>query len=218
VSAQITGASLGEVWENSLALFATGEGERFASQRGPCSEVSDVILQAPVGDPAQDISSMYPREFVALVDTYARGFLPSREPLSTVSRRLYHWPHITDDGHAELDQVARLVDQLRTNPVSRFNVVGLWDPATDPSLQNPVSPITCNFRLRHGQLDGTLVARTVDAWIGAFPMFVGFARLLRYVASRIEATAGRALFHVFSYHVYDMDLPVVRRAAATLAR
>ena len=42
----------------------------------------------------------------------------------------------------------------------------------------------------------------------------GWSRWL--IAGRIDARPGHALFHIFSYHVYDMDLPLVRRVAAEL--
>jgi len=53
------------------------------------------------------------------------------------------------------------------------------------------------------------MVRTVDAWMGAFPMFVGFAALHRSLAESTGRGIGGVSFFVLSYHVYELDLPMV---------
>jgi hypothetical protein len=209
----ISSTSIARAWEASLPLFLDDQLlVAFSSQRGPCREIADVVVEAPFQADSDCASALYPPEYSGLIDTYAAGFLgeaPAEE--SNVSRRLYKWKKRGDSD--SLNQVERAIGLLRAHENTRFNILGFWDPTVDPDLPNPVSPIACNFRLRSGTLDATLVARTVDAWLGAFPMFIALSRLTRYVASRSQVNLGVFTAVMFSYHVYDLDLPIVREAA-----
>lgn len=215
----VSADSIAGVWEKSLRLFEDDRDlVRFDSQRGPCIEAADVVLDAGVVSTGQDISDLYPAAFHPLVESYAAGFLDSPPGNNaTVSDRLYRWPRAgAGDQPTSLNQVDRAIALLRETPNTRYGIIGFWDPSRDSYLANPVAPLVGHLRLRSNGLCGTLVARTMDAWLGGFPMFVGFAELLRKVARAVDAHPGRACFVLGSYHVYEMDLPVVRAAIAAI--
>lgn len=207
----IKGQSIAEAWEASILLFQTDENLlRFNSQRGPCVEVQDVLFDIELSAPGRDLSPLYPAEFHSLVDSYASGFLnesPGRE--STLAARLYRWESGPDPvGH--IDQFDRSVRLLRDRPNTRYNVLSFWDPAIDATVSNPVSPLIAQVQTRHDALSGTLFARTVDAWLGGFPMLVGFARLIRRLAVKADLRPDSMRILAGSYHVYEMDLPILQ--------
>jgi len=204
-----------DAWHDSLRAFVyQTDLVRYDSMRGPCSEVQDALIRIRRPLAAPMISEHYPGELRSLVDGYAAGFLNHPDVQgSTVSERLYAWGRHTRGG-AGIDQVARAEAALRNEPESRFTILTFWDPAVDPGLENPVSPLVASLRVRDGALGSTLTARSVDAWLGAFPMLIGFASLVGEVAARLELEPGPATYLFLSYHLYDVDLPVVRGLVA----
>ena len=210
---------ISDAWEESLALFSEPSRlNRFDSMRGPCVEYEDLLIRVlnPRGD--ELISPLYPTAFKTFVKSYADGFLGKESARSsTVSQRLYSWrrrPQADDDINFRdpLDQISRTITMLREHPESRYNIVGFWDPDIDLDLPNPVSPLTAYFRVREKKLHSTLMVRSVDAWLGAFPMFVGFSMLHERLAKLSDNSVGPIAFFILSYHVYEMDLPVLQRS------
>jgi hypothetical protein len=214
----ITADSIARGWEESLLLFgASGSLIRFNSQRGPCVEVQNILFDIKLTDPEHDVSSWYPAEFHSLIDGYASGFLnksPGRD--STLAERLYRWESGPDGPHP-IDQVDRAARLFAEHPNTRYNVLSFWDPARDADLTNPVSPLVAQLQMRHDELSGTLFARTVDAWLGGFPMLVGFAQLVRRLSADTGARPGSMRVLAGSYHVYEMDLPILRSIGGTVA-
>lgn len=204
-----------DAWHESLRAFVHQPNlVRYDSMRGPCNEAQDALIRIrrPLAEPM--ISEHYPAELRSLVDAYTAGFLNDPNVHgSTVSERLYRWGRHARGG-AGINQVARAEVALRNEPESRFTILTFWDPAVDSGLENPVSPLVASLRVRDGALASTLTARSIDAWLGAFPMFVGFASLVREVATRVELEPGPATYLFLSYHLYDIDLPVVRSLVA----
>lgn len=207
----ISGDSIARAWEKSLALFDSSSGlVRFNSQRGPCVELQDVLFDVKLSAPENDISPWYPVEFHSLADGYSSGFL-NEEPGSdsTLAERLYRWESRPGSGE-KINQVDHAVRLLIDHPNTRYNVLSFWDPRTDVRIANPVSPLAAHLSMRQSRLSGTLFARTVDAWLGGIPMFVGFARLVRRLAAEVHAEAESMRILVGSYHVYEMDLPILQ--------
>jgi len=203
--------TIAAAWHESVrALLHRAELVRYDSLRGACSEAHDVMIQIRQPQAEPIISPDYPAELVALVDSYTAGFLGHPDVRgSTASDRLYAWGARFGGGPG-INQVARAEIALRDVPESRSTILGFWDPAVDPRLENPVSPLVASLRIRGGFISSTLVARSVDAWLGAFPMFVGFIALVGRVSERLGCRVGPATFVFLSYHLYDLDLPVAR--------
>lgn len=118
--------------------------------------------------------------------------------------RLRGWEPDQDD-RGPIDQLALVVDKLRTNPLDRQAVVSIWDPALD---NEPSKDIPCNnwlsFSSRNGYLDLHVAIRSNDViwgWSGinAFE----WSALLEIVAGLLGLEAGRLHFSTTSFHIYD---------------
>ena len=214
--------SISDAWEATLDLFSEPKRlNRFDSMRGPCVEYEDLLIKISKPRHNEPISALYPSAFKTFVNSYADGFLGGEAARhSTVSQRLYSW-QLRDTKKMQvadktLDQIARAVDNLKEHPESRYNIVGFWDPQIDPDLPNPVSPLAAYFRIRSHALHSSLMVRSVDAWLGAFPMFVGFSMLHDHLARMTNNDQGSIAFFILSYHVYEMDLPVIQMMRSDL--
>ncbi len=209
--ASVAGDSIEEAWEKSLLLFGNALTlNRFDSERGPCIELEDVTIRSasPACEPR---STVYPESFRPFIEIYSDGFFGQNvTEASTIAERLYRWPKRSSKKNAPaLDQIAHAGKVLREKPGSRYNIVSFWDPNTDTRIANPVSPLVASFRVRSGRLNSTLCVRSIDAWLGALPVFVGFARLHSQLAQETACHAGFLTFFVLSYHLYEMDLMVI---------
>lgn len=201
--------TLGEAWVESLKLFFKSKHlHRYDSMKGPCLEIEDVIFD--VLNPARlpQVSNIFPTHFHALIDDFTEKLTDKQVGhVSTTNNRLYQWSK--RDG-TKLDQVAKIIEALQLHPESRHCIIGFWDPDIDFFSDQPISPLVAYIRIRKGKLHSTVVARSVDAWLGAVPILVGFANLQSSLAQAVNITIGSINFHALSYHIYETDLPVVK--------
>lgn len=203
--------TIGHAWLDSLRLFLDVDNStRYDSARGPCFEVRDLAIT--IRSPSTDRHVPgFPEPFEALTDDFVDRFMDRDSGRhSTLARRLYHWPR--KDG-SDFDQVDHARKVVREDPETRFNIVSVWDPNKDPGAENPVSPLVAAFQVRPSRgvyrLHATLMVRTLDAWLGAVPMLVGFSTLQAHLAESANCRVGGLTVFVLSYHVYEMDMPIV---------
>jgi hypothetical protein len=212
----ITGNSLSEAWRSSLRLFLQPRDlTRLDTARGPCFELRDVAIR--IEEPGLPTSVPgFPDVNLPLIQSFAARFLDSADGRnSTLAARLYRWPTAGSQAHVTFDQIAHARDLIATHPEARFNIVSVWDPTLDPLSPHPVSPLLASFHVRAGatatrpRLHATLVVRALDAWLGAVPMFGGFAALQEDLARTSTYDVGTLTLFILSYHVYELDMPTV---------
>jgi hypothetical protein len=129
----------------------------------------------------------------------------------------WRWRSHFSDGKDDLDQLARIIELLRTNPQDRRVVLSMWDPAVDLGQEGADFP--CNtqvyFRTRrvpddYTYLDMTVMCRSNDAIWGAYGAnAVHFSVLHEFVAAACGFQVG--ILHQLSnnLHAYDEALEKV---------
>lgn len=119
--------------------------------------------------------------------------------------RAGYGPRMRNYGETGLDQLARIVDDLTTNPLSRQAVIEIADMGVD---QHPGKDIPCTrsiqFLSREGRLNVTVTMRSNDVmwgWSGinAFEWSV----VQEIVASMLGINVGTLTFNAGSFHLYD---------------
>lgn len=215
--------SISQAWIEGLRLFRTEQLSRYDSRLGPCLEIENFFVRVRQPRPDEDLTRLYPNVLSSVIDSYAGGFLdPNNAENSTNSKRLYEWRKGVDGGLSStgndrmLNQISRVIDRLIKKPESRQNIVAFWDPEIDWGHPNPVAPLIATFQARSARLHSTLVVRSVDAYLGTVPMFLGFVKLHYRIAQAAQLQPASSSFLVWSYHLYEMDLPriedVIERA------
>lgn len=135
--------------------------------------------------------------------------------------RIRHW-HVGDDVYGEryVDQVAHVVDLLKTDPLSRRAVIAIYDPTIDTE---PGKDIPCNeflqFQSRLGELHLTVTVRSNDVmwgWSGinAFE----WSTLQEIVASVLGISVGTLTFNIGSLHIYQQHWAKARRIEEAVDR
>lgn len=208
--------SISTAWIKGLRLFKATELNRYDSRLGPCVEIENFFVRIRNPRANEDLTRLYPSSLSSVIDSYVGGFLdPENVENSTNSKRLYEWRKGADSDVAaisedkKLNQISRVIERLVNEPGSRQNIVAFWDPEIDWQHPNPVAPLIASFKASSAGLHSTLIVRSVDAYLGTLPMFLGFVKLHDRIARESGITTGSTSFLVWSYHLYEMDLPAI---------
>ena len=122
------------------------------------------------------------------------------------------WP--TPDGR-HVDQVAQVIEQIRTNPDSRRHVISAWNVADVPDMALPPCHTLIQFYVANGRLSCQLYQRSGDVFLGV-PFNIASYALLTHMVAQVTGlevgdfvhTLGDA--HLYSNHVEQARLQLTR--------
>jgi thymidylate synthase len=107
------------------------------------------------------------------------------------------------------DQVAWVIDRLRTDPETRSATITTFQPLADTSYIPCVSLL--DFWIAQGRLELVVYAHSLDFGKKAYGNLVELARLQHEVAAAVAAPTGSLVVHAKSAHVYEPELETMRR-------
>lgn len=114
-----------------------------------------------------------------------------------------------------IDQIARLVDQIRRNPDSRRLIVSAWNPAEVDDMALPPCHTLFQFYVAEGRLSCQLYQRSADIFLGVPFNIASYALLTLMVAQVCELQPGDFIHtlgdaHLYSNHLEQADLQLSR--------
>ncbi|WP_323849408.1 thymidylate synthase [Billgrantia pellis] len=122
------------------------------------------------------------------------------------------WP---DPRGGHVDQIAKLLEQVRTNPRSRRLIVSAWNPALVDEMALPPCHCLFQFYVAEGRLSCQLYQRSADIFLGVPFNIASYALLTRMIAqvSGLEPgdfvhTLGDA--HLYLNHLEQAELQLAR--------
>jgi thymidylate synthase len=126
------------------------------------------------------------------------------------------WP--TPDGR-HVDQIARIIDQIKQDPDSRRHVISAWNPADIDDMALPPCHTLCQFYVADGKLSLQLYQRSADVFLGV-PFNIASYALLTHMVAHVTGlepgefvhTLGDA--HLYSNHVDQARLQLTREPRA----
>lgn len=115
----------------------------------------------------------------------------------------------------EVDQVARLVDDIRNSPDSRRMIVSAWNPVDVPHMALPPCHTLWQVRIIDGRLNLQLYQRSADMFLGV-PFNIASYALLLVMLSHVTGyepgvfvhSIGDA--HIYANHVDQVKLQLSR--------
>jgi thymidylate synthase len=110
------------------------------------------------------------------------------------------------------DQIAWVVERLRTDPAARDAAITTFMPLTDTSYVPCVSLL--DFWLPDGAVEVLVYAHSLDFGKKAYGNLVELARLQHLVAGELGVPVGRLVLHVKSAHVYESERALMERLVA----
>ncbi len=119
----------------------------------------------------------------------------------------------TPDG-STIDQIARVVAQLRKNPDSRRHIVTAWNPAEVESMALPPCHALFQFFVLDGELSCQLYQRSADLFLGVPFNIASYALLTCMMAQICGLKPGDFVLTFGDLHLYDNHLEQARTQLA----
>jgi thymidylate synthase len=116
---------------------------------------------------------------------------------------------VTADGR-HIDQLAELLDEIRTHPSSRRQIVTAWNPGDLPAMA--LAPCHCLFQtaVAGGRLHLQLYQRSCDVFLGLPFNIASYALLLAILAQQSGLEPGELIWTGGDTHIYTNHLDQVR--------
>ena len=129
------------------------------------------------------------------------------------------WP--APDGR-HVDQIANLVEGLKTNPLSRRHIVSAWNPALVDEMALPPCHCLFQFHVADGRLSCQLYQRSADIFLGVPFNIASYALLTMMVAQVVDLAPGDFVHTLGDAHIYSNHFEQARlqlsRTPKTLPR
>lgn len=117
------------------------------------------------------------------------------------------WP--TPSGET-IDQIAQVIEQIKTNPDSRRLIVSAWNTADIPKMA--LAPCHCLFQfyVADGKLSCQLYQRSADLFLGVPFNIASYALLTMMIAQVTELEVGEFVHTFGDVHIYKNHLDQVK--------
>ncbi len=110
------------------------------------------------------------------------------------------WPN--PDG-GTIDQLAGVIDQIRTNPDSRRLIVSAWNPAQVDAMKLPPCHTMFQFQVMQGRLSCQLYQRSADIFLGV-PFNIASYAILTHLVAQVTGLEVGEFIHTFGdVHLYE---------------
>jgi thymidylate synthase len=122
------------------------------------------------------------------------------------------WP-TPDGGH--VDQIAKVIESIRTNPDSRRHIVSAWNVADVDSMALPPCHTMFQFYVADGKLSCQLYQRSADVFLGVPFNIASYALLTHMMAQQCDLDVGDFIWtggdcHLYSNHMEQVALQLSR--------
>jgi thymidylate synthase len=120
----------------------------------------------------------------------------------------------TADGRS-VDQIAQVVEQLRTNPDSRRIILSAWNVAELPRMRLQPCHVFCQFYVAAQRLSCQMYQRSADVLLGVPFNIAGYALLTHMLAQQCDLVPGEFIWtggdcHLYVNHLEQADLQLSR--------
>ncbi len=101
-----------------------------------------------------------------------------------------------------INQIARVVESIRTNPDSRRHIVNAWNVSDLDRMALPPCHMFFQFYVAAGRLSCQLYVRSNDLFLGAPFNIAEYALLLHMMAQQCDLEPGELVYTIGDAHIY----------------
>lgn len=145
----------------------------------------------------------------AKASTDASGLSPTdMGPMYGFQWRHFGAPHLLNEGDVGggvgvgVDQLAWVLNEIKTNPSSRRLVVSAWNPVDLPRMALPPCHVMFQFFVREGRLSCMMTQRSADVGLGLPFNIASYALLTHLVAHATELEPEELVVSIGDAHIY----------------
>src|SRR3990172_7199165 len=117
-------------------------------------------------------------------------------------------------GGQTIDQIAQVIEQLKTNPHSRRLIVSAWNVAEIEAMALPPCHLLFQFYVANGRLSCQLYQRSADVFLGVPFNIASYALLTLMFAQACGLAAGEFVHTFGDVHLYLNHLDQARQQLA----
>jgi thymidylate synthase len=121
------------------------------------------------------------------------------------------WPTPQGD---KIDQISKVIEQIRTQPDSRRHIVSAWNVAEVDRMALPPCHLLFQFYVAEGRLSCQLYQRSADVFLGVPFNIASYALLTRMMAQVCDLEPGDFVLTFGDAHLYANHLEQARRQLA----
>lgn len=123
-----------------------------------------------------------------------------------------HWTGQSSSGEArEIDQLAQVVEEIRTNPDSRRLLVNAWNVSDVQDMALPPCHLLFQFWVGNGELSCSMYQRSCDVFLGLPFNIASYALLTHMIAAVTDLAVGDLIVSLGDAHVYSNHMEQVNR-------
>lgn len=111
---------------------------------------------------------------------------------------------------SSVDQIAEVVESIKTNPDSRRHIVSAWNVADLPEMALPPCHLLFQFYVAEGRLSCQLYQRSADVFLGVPFNIASYAMLTMMMAQVTGLRVGEFIHTFGDAHLYDNHLEQAR--------
>ena len=109
-----------------------------------------------------------------------------------------------------VDQIANVINEIKTNPTSRRLIVSAWNPKDIPAMALPPCHLLFQFFVSGSNLDAIWYQRSIDIGLG-LPFNIASYALLTYIIASITGLTPRTLkFFGGDTHIYNNQIEALQ--------
>jgi thymidylate synthase len=127
----------------------------------------------------------------------------------------YQWRSWPGRNGEQIDQISKLMEQLKSKPDSRRHIVTAWNPADVDKMALPPCHAMFQFYVADGRLSCQLYQRSCDTFLGLPFNIASYALLVHMIARQCDLEAGDFVWtggdvHIYSNHIDQVNLQLTR--------
>lgn len=122
----------------------------------------------------------------------------------------YQWRSWPTPNGGHVDQISKLLDQIKANPNSRRLMVSAWNPAMVDDMALPPCHALFQFYVADGKLSCQLYQRSADSFLGVPFNIASYALLTLMIAQVCNLQPGDFVHTFGDAHIYSNHFDQVR--------
>jgi thymidylate synthase len=127
----------------------------------------------------------------------------------------YQWRNWPTPNGEHIDQIAQVMEQIKTTPDSRRMIVSAWNVADIPQMKLPPCHALFQFYVADGKLSCQLYQRSADIFLGVPFNIASYALLTHMMAQQAGLEVGDFVWtggdcHLYSNHLEQAELQLSR--------